>query len=500
MKNTSDYFFLEKVPSGHLMDVVYINLGHTMMAKRPEFGITESIPMALIFENGSYKIFLETKALHDAGQAVMDYMLESDERVDAWEKRMYAWLHNVVGINDMYRQSDFSGYTPHSLAHMLDMAISYELLQGYESMDIVPNNYGTNLIHKALEKTLKEIGFAPHAIAPILLRAEEPIEFVKYERALATLALQAHQKGITELTEAIVSEHIDVAESLNQIKAKYDWLDASLADAPKTREAILKDINALLSFGAELPRILASRGKEDEEKRQEREEVFEGVIAKADDSQKRVISFACKSVEIGNIFVDRIMEFIYLRRAIYKEWGKRIGLSEEDTKYLLPEELKDCLLNNVSPDTELIAKRRALCVAVIENDSFVLHVGEEAKKLASAFDRLITDDVSPLQGEVAYSGGKIEGIARMVTDVNDMERLKEGEILVSSRTYPDLLPAMKRSKAIVAELGGLLSHAAIVSREMKIPCLVGVRNATTKIKDGQRIEVDTEAGAITLLD
>ena len=81
-----------------------------------------------------------------------------------------------------------------------------------------------------------------------------------------------------------------------------------------------------------------------------------------------------------------------------------------------------------------------------------------------------------------------------------MSKVEKGDILVSSRTYPDLLPAMKRSAAIISELGGLLSHAAIVSREMQIPCLVGVRNATTRIKDGDMLEIDTEKGTIKIIE
>jgi pyruvate,water dikinase len=105
-----------------------------------------------------------------------------------------------------------------------------------------------------------------------------------------------------------------------------------------------------------------------------------------------------------------------------------------------------------------------------------------------------------LQGEVAYTGGVIKGTARLVKNVNDMPSLQKGDILVSSRTYQDLLPAMKRSAAIVSELGGLLSHAAIIARELHIPCVVGVRNAMSIIPNGSLVSVDTESGFVDILD
>ena len=111
----------------------------------------------------------------------------------------------------------------------------------------------------------------------------------------------------------------------------------------------------------------------------------------------------------------------------------------------------------------------------------------------------MVDDGSPLKGEIAFSKGKVKGIARLVKNTSEMSKVNEGDILVSSRTYPDLLPAMKKSAAIVAELGGLLSHAAIVSRELKIPCIVGMKNVMSKIKDGDLLEVDSERGVVKIL-
>jgi pyruvate,water dikinase len=66
-------------------------------------------------------------------------------------------------------------------------------------------------------------------------------------------------------------------------------------------------------------------------------------------------------------------------------------------------------------------------------------------------------------------------------------------------TDPNYVPLMKKASAIITDAGGILCHAAIVSRELKIPCIIGTKNATFALKDGDRVEVDAEKGTITRL-
>lgn len=74
--------------------------------------------------------------------------------------------------------------------------------------------------------------------------------------------------------------------------------------------------------------------------------------------------------------------------------------------------------------------------------------------------------------------------------------MKKGDILVTETTSPELLPACKKAKAIVTNEGGLLSHAAIISRELNIPCIVGAHGITSSVKDGDMVEVDANKGIV----
>ena len=77
--------------------------------------------------------------------------------------------------------------------------------------------------------------------------------------------------------------------------------------------------------------------------------------------------------------------------------------------------------------------------------------------------------------------------------------MKKGDILVSIATNPNLVSAMKKASAIITNAGGLTCHAAIVSRELNIPCIVGTKVATKVLKDGDLVEVDADEGMVKIL-
>jgi pyruvate, water dikinase len=99
----------------------------------------------------------------------------------------------------------------------------------------------------------------------------------------------------------------------------------------------------------------------------------------------------------------------------------------------------------------------------------------------------------------AASNGVVEGPARIVKSVEEISRLKQGDILVCQITNPTWAPIFQTIVAAVSDIGGSMSHAAIVAREYGLPAVVGTGNATSRIKDGQRIRVDGGRGIVTIL-
>ncbi len=103
-----------------------------------------------------------------------------------------------------------------------------------------------------------------------------------------------------------------------------------------------------------------------------------------------------------------------------------------------------------------------------------------------------------VKGQSAFKG-VVQGRVRIVLDVSANHGFTQGEILVAGMTRPEYVPLMKKAAGIVTDEGGITCHAAIVSRELKIPCVTGTKIATRLLKDGDLVEVDANEGIVKIL-
>ncbi len=135
---------------------------------------------------------------------------------------------------------------------------------------------------------------------------------------------------------------------------------------------------------------------------------------------------------------------------------------------------------------------------IIDDPAIVMLWGITRENLDSwlSTDEEVTNEIKGF----AASSGVVEGTARVVKSVQEINRLQKGDILVCQVTNPTWAPVFQKIGAAVSDIGGSMSHAAIVAREYGLPAVVGTGTATARIKDGQRIRVDGGRGVVTLLD
>ncbi|AZH24023.1 hypothetical protein DU502_00925 [Haloplanus aerogenes] len=98
------------------------------------------------------------------------------------------------------------------------------------------------------------------------------------------------------------------------------------------------------------------------------------------------------------------------------------------------------------------------------------------------------------------SPGVATGPVKIIEDIEEADRIDEGDVIVTEMTAPDMVPAMKRSAGILTDEGGMTSHAAIVSRELGVPAIVGCGDATDVLTDGQRITLDGQKGTVVVAE
>jgi pyruvate,water dikinase len=109
------------------------------------------------------------------------------------------------------------------------------------------------------------------------------------------------------------------------------------------------------------------------------------------------------------------------------------------------------------------------------------------------------EDGAELHGAPA-APGVVEGVARVIVSPEQLAEMHDGEILVCGSTSPAWAPIFQKIRATVTDVGGVMSHAAIVCREYGLPAVVGTGRATSQIRTGQMIRVDGSAGVVTILD
>lgn len=103
-----------------------------------------------------------------------------------------------------------------------------------------------------------------------------------------------------------------------------------------------------------------------------------------------------------------------------------------------------------------------------------------------------------IHGNIACKGYAYSSV-KIVLNEKDFSKFKDGDILVTSMTRPEFVPLMKKASAIITDEGGITCHAAIISRELNIPCVIGTKNATRVLKDNDEVEVDADNGIVRII-
>jgi phosphohistidine swiveling domain-containing protein len=196
----------------------------------------------------------------------------------------------------------------------------------------------------------------------------------------------------------------------------------------------------------------------------------------------------------------QIYRLNYAMQGWWKEIARRLYCTATLAKYLLPKEIEDWLKKGKTPPVEELNKRYN-CFAILSiNGKVTYYTGTKAAKFKKLFSKtnINISKREGIKGNVAYSG-KAKGVVKIVNAISDLKKFKEGDILVSFSTNPSLVPAMNKAAAIITNTGGVTCHAAIVSRELKIPCIIGTKIATKVLHDGDLVEVDANSGVVKLI-
>jgi len=190
----------------------------------------------------------------------------------------------------------------------------------------------------------------------------------------------------------------------------------------------------------------------------------------------------------------------FIITSLYQEVANRLNISLDNIRWFLWEEVKQALIKNKKLSLKLAKQRRKLSATEYINgralfldlkkvDDLISNINKDEKSLI---------DQSEIKG-ISASSGITTGKICYLKSARENSKIKQGQILLVSNTTPDFMPAIQKAKAIITNEGGITCHAAVVSRELGIPCIVGTKIATKVLKDGDLVEVDANKGVVRII-
>jgi len=305
------------------------------------------------------------------------------------------------------------------------------------------------------------------------------------------LGKELFEKEPEEILAILKNEYPAGYEEIAQHSRKYFWINnnyrrvlvlGSLEFITK-----MKDESVLFSHPSEELEIMEST----KETALEKKERFLGML---DDEEKVMAYLLAEGAWLqddrkkNNLIGDHVlMEFL-------DEVSRRTDLEKDILLNAVVYELPDVL--NGKADIETLKKRYG--------SYFSFYINYSGKhrmfgwELGRRYEKSGAEDIREFRGTPA-SLGKIEAEAIVITKEEDFPNMKKGAILVSFMTRPEYVPVMRKAAGIITDEGGLTCHAAVVSREFRIPCIVGTRIATKVLKDGDRVELDASKGIVRII-
>lgn len=393
--------------------------------------------------------------------------------------KVYEELNNL-DLKKMSADEIIKTYKNYNQKVAYDYAVANTQIDAF---DASPNEYFKKLIRSFFPKNMGGEEF--NKVFSVLTYSES-LSFIKEEEI-----------DILRIIQKIKEDNLvikDVKEDIELLEKKYFWTligweNIKLKgydDFKKEIQGKLKEVSDINSqIKKELSTIenIKKRKKEIIDKYNVDKEIYEYIdildgFIKSHDFRKKLQ-----------------MKALYAHYLLLWETCNRTGAREEDLEHLTLNEVYE-VLKGKKVDEELVKKRKFSATVTIINGQLRIYEGEDSEKIREKELEEDFEKTDILKG-MSASPGKVIGTAKICNGVIDAkEKIRKGDILITNMTLPDYVVYMRIAAAIVTNEGGLTSHAAIVARELKKPCVTGTKFATKVFKDGDMIEVDANKGVV----
>lgn len=337
-----------------------------------------------------------------------------------------------------------------------------------------------------LKKYLSKKIFNPEELTATysILSAPQKKSFAKEEEDdLLNIALKIKNKKIKDQTEAIKIH-----------TKKYSWVPYDYGLDLWDEKYFFVILDRILKQGDMKNRLLTSK-KYSKELRKQQTNLEKK--HKVDRTHKNLFNNLRLASYLQDYKKEKFTLVHYHIIGLLEEISKRLNTRRELIQYHLPEELKSALLNNVLTREDVLKDRSKNSLFVFNKNKVEMFLGVKANKILVGHKKEIKNKKSLLLG-VTASAGSYTGRVRIIREANEIKNIKKGEVLITTMTSPEYVPAMRLAGAIVTDQGGIMCHAAILSRELGVPCIVGTGSATKFFQTGDIVEVNANQNFIKI--
>ncbi len=284
-----------------------------------------------------------------------------------------------------------------------------------------------------------------------------------------------------------------LTETNEEIVKKFGWLNVYSPNDNKYTEGDIKELKRSINK-EEVEKIFQSF--------EDNKIKFEEFIKTVQDEELRNLCVIMQ--EYAFLRTDRIdawKEAMSYIKIFFEYLAEKISTKAtiKEAVQISVQEIFEMLKTGTKPSFEELQKRankEGLFYYDLTGFKLITNENEKEELLKSIKENY--DDVKELVGRTAFRG-HVTGVVKKILSDEDMKDFKEGEILVTRFTEPKHTIYMSKAKAIITDSGGITTHAAIVSRELEVPCVIGTEKATKVLNDGDIVEVDANNGIIKII-
>jgi len=217
-----------------------------------------------------------------------------------------------------------------------------------------------------------------------------------------------------------------------------------------------------------------------------------------DTAELETIGLLKEFVWFRNYRTEMLFEALFLLEPLWGRLSVECGLGARDLFFYLLDEVSRLLTHGDRVPPDELDARRAGHALLLDGDRFHLETGSLLRSREESLAAPLQEASGEIRGMVVCRG-RARGRVAVIHDDSELDRVCEGDILVTGMTTPDYLPAMRKAAAFVTDEGGVTCHAAITAREIGKPCIVGTRCATRVFRDGDIVDVDADDGVVRIV-